>query len=152
MRLLGHPVHPMLVAFPIGLLALVPLWDVLALAGVMTSAPAVAYWTALAGLVGGGLALVTGLVDFMRLPQGPAVNTAILHASAALGALSSFGVAFAFRSEGATPSVLVVSLDVLGAAVLGAAGWFGGELVFRHRAGVDAAPGLVAESDRARAR
>jgi uncharacterized membrane protein len=33
MRFLGHPVHAVLVAFPIGLLTLVPCWDVLALLG-----------------------------------------------------------------------------------------------------------------------
>jgi len=35
MRLFGHPVHPMLVAFPIALLALTPVWDALAWANVL---------------------------------------------------------------------------------------------------------------------
>ena len=140
MRLLGHPMHPMLVAFPIGLLALVPLWDALALLGVTDDAAPVAYWSALAGLVGGGLAVITGLVDFVRLPPGAAVNTALVHASAALTALSLFGVAFAFRSNTAAPSTLVIVLDALGAAVLGVTGWFGGHLVFRHGAGVEPEP------------
>lgn len=139
MKLLGHPVHPMLVAFPIGLLALLPLWDVLAVIGAVPDAARVAYWTALAGLVGGGLAVVTGLVDFARLPAGAVVNTALIHASAAISALSLFGVAFALRSDAAPPGTLVIALDVLGAAALGVTGWFGGHLVFRYGAAVETA-------------
>jgi len=126
----------MLVAFPIGLLALLPLWDVLALSGAMRDAPAVAYWTALAGLIGGGLAVITGLVDFTRLPSGAVVSTALIHASAAVAALSFFGAAFAFRSDALAPSRLVVVLDFLGAGALGVTGWFGGHLVFRYGAAV----------------
>ncbi|HVR18625.1 MAG TPA: DUF2231 domain-containing protein, partial [Polyangiaceae bacterium] len=65
MRLFGHPVHPLVVAFPIALLALTPLWDVVALAGIEPRLSFVAYWSSLAGLVAGGVALVTGVLDFV---------------------------------------------------------------------------------------
>jgi len=142
MRLLGHPVHPILVAFPIALLALTPVLDVLPLLGVLTDAAGAAYLCELAGLVGGGLAIVTGFADFMKIPQAEkaAAKTAIIHASLALGMLSLFGIAFALRGARTTavaPGVL--ALEVAGAALIAVTGWFGGHLVFGHGVGVDAA-------------
>lgn len=56
MRLFGHPIHPMLVAFPVALLALAPVWDGIAWLGVMTDAKLAGYLCLLGGLIGGGLA------------------------------------------------------------------------------------------------
>jgi uncharacterized membrane protein len=141
MRLLGHPVHPILVAFPIALLALTPVLDLLPLLGVvLTDATGAAYLCELAGLVGGGLAIVTGFADFMKIPQSEkaAAKAAIIHASLALGMLSLFGTAFALRgARTATASPAVLALEVAGAALLAVTGWFGGHLVFGHGVGVE---------------
>ena len=142
MRLLGHPVHPILVAFPIALLALTPVLDLLPLLGVLGDAAGAAYLCELAGLVGGGLAIVTGFADFMKIPQAEkaAAKTAIIHASLALGMLSLFGIAFALRgARTAEVHPGVLALEVAGAALIGVTGWFGGHLVFGHGVGVDAA-------------
>ena len=139
MRFLGHPVHPILVAFPIALLALTPLWDGLAFFGVANLAP-VGYWTELAGLIGGGLAAVTGLVDFMGLkePSPELTNTALGHAGFAVATLALFLIAFAFRGgESGEPKLLVLGLEVVGALGLIVTGWFGGHLVFGYGVGVD---------------
>jgi uncharacterized membrane protein len=141
MRLLGHPVHPILVAFPIALLALTPVLDGLSSLGVMTDAAGAAYLCELAGLIGGGLAIVTGFADFAKIPEAEkaAAKVAIIHASLALGMLSLFGVAFALRgarTAAAGPGVLAV--EVGGAALIGVTGWFGGHLVFGHGVGVGA--------------
>src|SRR5262245_51666197 len=140
MRLFGHPVHAMLVAFPIALLGLTPLLDALSWTGVMTDAAGAAYFCELAGLIGAGLAIVTGFDDFVKI--GPteyaAARTAIIHASLALGVISLFGVAFALRgarAAAATPGPL--ALEVAGVALVAATGWFGGHLVFGHGVGVD---------------
>ena len=141
MRLFGHPIHPILVAFPIALLALTPLWDLLAWAHVMSDGPTLAYWSELAGLVGGGLAVITGFIDFARIPQSDAsaAKAALTHGGLALGMLSLFGIAFALRgARSGAPSVLVLALEVAGALCLAVAGWFGGHLVFKYRVGVDA--------------
>src|SRR6187551_245045 len=140
MRALGHPVHPILVAFPIALLALTPVLDGLAWAGMLADGAGAAYLCEAAGLIGGGLAIVTGFADFVKIPQADkaAARTAIIHASLALGMLSLFGVAFALRgarTAAAGPGVL--ALEVAGAALIGATGWFGGHLVFGHGVGVE---------------
>jgi uncharacterized membrane protein len=139
MRFLGHPVHPILVAFPIALLVLTPIWDGLALFGVATLAP-VGYWTELAGLVGGGLAAVTGLVDFMGLdePSPELTSKALRHAGFAVATLGLFVVAFAFRGGASgEPTLVVVGLELFGALGLGVTGWLGGHLVFGYGVGVD---------------
>ena len=58
-RFLGHPIHPMLIVFPLGLLGASVLFDLLHLATGATEFALVAYWTLAAGLVGGALAAVT---------------------------------------------------------------------------------------------
>jgi len=129
----------MLVAFPIALLALTPIWDALAWARVLADAPALAYWSELAGLIAGGLAVVTGFADLLKIPQSESMTAkvALIHAGLALGVLSLFGLAFALRgAKAAQPGGLAFALDVAGALVLGATGWFGGELVFRRGVGV----------------
>jgi uncharacterized membrane protein len=139
MRLFGHPVHPVLVAFPIALLGLTPVWDVLAWAGAMADAPALGYDCELAGLIAAGLAIATGFADLMKIPEAETANTkaALLHAGLALTLVSIFGIAFALRgAHGAVPGALVIGLEAAGAACLAATGWFGGDLVFRRGVGV----------------
>jgi uncharacterized membrane protein len=130
----------MLVAFPIALLALTPVWDGLAWVGVLQSGRATAYYSEAAGLLAAGLAAIPGFADLIKIPQAETANarTALIHAGLALTMLSLFGIAFALRG-GATgnPGVLVLGLEVAGALCLAVTGWFGGELVFRRGVGVD---------------
>lgn len=139
MRLFGHPVHPMLVAFPIALLALTPIWDGLAWAGVLKDGRTTAYYSEAAGLIAAGLAAIPGFADLIKIPQAESANAkaALIHAGIALTMLSLFGIAFAFRGGAAgSPSTLVLGLEVAGALCLAVTGWFGGELVFRRGVGV----------------
>lgn len=141
MRVFGHPVHPMLVAFPIALLSLTPLFDGAAWLGIAKRLALVGYYLELLGLIGGGLAALAGFVDFYRLaapPNGALSRTALAHAGCALGLLALFGVAFALRGdEAAPPGPVVVVLEVLGAGLVTVTGWLGGHLVFGFGAGVD---------------
>ncbi|HWA72292.1 MAG TPA: DUF2231 domain-containing protein [Polyangiaceae bacterium] len=139
MRLFGHPLHPALVAFPLGLLLLVPVWDLAAPFIGARDAATVAYWCELAGLILGGLAATAGLIDLVRLSKPAAMPTALRHAGCALLSLSSFGVAFALRGHGDPLRAVVVGLDLLGALALAFAGWLGGHLVFHYSVGVDSA-------------
>ena len=55
-KLLGHPVHPMLVAFPLGLLATSVLFDIVFLVTHNADMAVTAYWMQAAGLIGGAVA------------------------------------------------------------------------------------------------
>jgi uncharacterized membrane protein len=142
-RLFGHPLHAILVCFPVALLALTPLCDALAWLGVAPELARVGHYLELFGLVGGALALVPGFVDFYGLeaPSRELTRTALTHAALALTMLSIFGVAFALRGDSATePRPVALLLELVGALVLGGVGWFGGHLVFAFRVGVDREP------------
>ena len=143
MRLLGHPLHPILVCFPVALLGLTPRCDALAWLGVAPELARVAHYLELFGLVAGALALVTGFIDFYGLasPSAKLTRTALTHAGLAVTMLSIFGVAFALRGDAATePRPVALVLELIGALVLGGVGWFGGHLVFAFGLGVDREP------------
>ena len=108
----------MLVAFPIALLALTPVWDALALAGVMKDARTTAYYSEAAGLLAAGLAAIAGFADLIKIPQSETANAkaALIHAGLALTMVSLFGIAFALRGGAAgSPGALVLGLEVAGA-------------------------------------
>ncbi len=131
----------MLVAFPIALLALTPIWDALAWANVLKDGRTTAYYSEAAGLIAAGLAMIAGFADLMKIPQSETANAkaALIHAGLALTMLSLFGVAFALRGGAAgSPGVLVLGLEAAGALCLAVTGWFGGDLVFRRGVGVEA--------------
>jgi uncharacterized membrane protein len=132
MRVFGHPLHAVLVAFPLGLLTLVPLWDALAWLGV-SGASGAAYLGQIAGVVGGLLAALTGSIDFVRAKKSPAIEKlGLWHATAAVTGLSVFAVGLALRSEDHTAAPLVVALEAAGVVCFAVAGWCGGHLVFHH--------------------
>lgn len=140
MRFLGHPVHAALVAFPIALLGIAPLWDLATRFQILADGQLVGYFCLLAGLIGAGLAIITGFADFLKIadPQSTAAKAALTHAGVALCAISLYGIAFALRGgRTAQPGAVSLALEIAGAAGLGATGWLGGHLVFHHRVGVD---------------
>src|SRR3712207_3936967 len=69
-RLLGHPIHPMLVVFPLGLLVAAVVFDVIYVATDRAGFSEVAFWNIAAGILGGLLAAVFGFVDWAAIPKG----------------------------------------------------------------------------------
>ena len=68
-KLLGHPVHQMLIVFPLGLLATGVVFDVVYLASGNDGFAGVAYWLILSGIIGGLLAAPFGLIDWLAIPS-----------------------------------------------------------------------------------
>lgn len=137
LRWKGHPIHPMLVHFPLGLLLLIPMWDLLARAGVGTASE-IARWTQGAGLVLGLVATVPGAIDWFAL-RGDPVRTRLgdRHLLAATAALSITAVAVVVRAQFPLVRDVYLLLDVTAALALAATGRTGGELVYGHGVGVD---------------
>ena len=129
-RIFGHPLHPMLVHFPLGLLFISVLWDILALAYGDTLWAGLSFWCMVAGLATALPAAAAGLLDIRDLDER-AMQICIRHISLVLTAILLFGASVAMRDAGAVlPSVAAMCFSVLGAAVLGVGGWYGGELVY----------------------
>ena len=65
----GHALHPMLITFPLGLLGTSVVWDICRLATNDLTWGVVAFWTIVAGVVGGLLAAIPGFIDWLAIPR-----------------------------------------------------------------------------------
>lgn len=134
----GHPIHPMLIPFPIALLSLVPVTDIVFAATASPFWATVSYYGLWAGLISAGLAAAVGLIDFFGVPRVRAVRAGWAHMLINVAVMALAVVNLLLRlgdtSELILPAGLMLSLVVLGLLI--ASGWFGGELVYRHKIGI----------------
>lgn len=144
LHLFGHPIHPMLIHFPLALWMLAVPVDLLGRGTGVAAAVWAVPWLLSAGCVLALPAMLTGLLDFAQLGETPAViRTAYLHLGAMSLAWLLFASSLLVRWEGpgwqfaAGWVDLTLSLGGLIALSLGA--WLGGELVYRHGVGVNQA-------------
>lgn len=139
LRVLGHPVHPILVHFPVACWLLTPVCD---LAGFLTHAPfwsAAAIWLTGTGAAFGLLAALAGMIDLAALREDDAVRTAGWHAALMALALTGALIGLIGRTQ-PRPDLFIgiawpVWIGVLTALATVIGGWFGGRLVYRHGAG-----------------
>jgi len=136
----SHPIHPMLVAFPIAFGVGAPVCD---LVGVFADWPTVwaagAYLSA-AAVVGGLAAGIPGFVDYLYTvpPDSSAKKRATWHLCVNLTALTLIGLGWVFRDlSSLRPGTWTLLLEIAGVGVMGVGGWLGGTLVYRNQIGVD---------------
>jgi nitrite reductase/ring-hydroxylating ferredoxin subunit/uncharacterized membrane protein len=138
---LGHPLHPVLVSVPLGAWTVALVLDALDAregwrgrrGGLGRGADA----AVAIGLAGAAGAAVTGLTDWQHTSGGPR-KTGLLHGLLNTTATVLYGASLVARVRGARGAGRTLSFA--GYAVASAAGYLGGELVFRGRIGVDHAP------------
>lgn len=135
----GHPIHPMLVGFPIAYLCGSACLDIAGRAAGRPDWHATARHLNTLGLGSALLAAVPGLVDYVFAvpPASSARRRATNHMFANLSALGLFAAARAGRGKGSRPSALALAAEACAAALMAAAGWMGGTLVFRNQIAVD---------------
>ncbi|MCF6198576.1 MAG: DUF2231 domain-containing protein [Hyphomicrobiaceae bacterium] len=137
MKIFGHPVHTMLVHFPIAFWSLATIFDALALYGVADAWRASAFLTGL-GLFIGLAAMLPGLVDLARLGEA-AHKTGLTHMALMSAAWGFYLASLVFHVDQgaitATPSPIAFALDMIGFLCLAIGGFYGGELVYRYGAG-----------------
>ncbi|MEH0938358.1 DUF2231 domain-containing protein [Micromonospora psammae] len=149
LKVLGHPVHPMLVMFPVALLVTGALFDIVDTVGGPDFLAEVAYWNITIGLVGGLLAAAAGTFDLLAIPTGTrAKRVALTHAAANLAVILLFAAVWAVRlnAESRAAGGALIAIEVVGLGILGISAWLGGELVDRLGVGVDRDAGLDAPS------
>ncbi len=140
----GHPIHPMLIPFPIGLLVFSLIADVIYLwRGNPIWENYIAFYTLLGGIIGAAAAAIPGLIDWATLTDHAAVKVANWHARVNITGLVIFIASFYLRtSSGAkwivSMPMLPFILSLIGVVGLAIAGYLGGELVFRHGVAVNA--------------
>jgi uncharacterized membrane protein len=136
----GHPLHPLFTHFPMALWMVSLLWDLL---GIWRGDPlwwSFSFWSIAVGLIFALFAVVTGLIDFAKIPQsGSAEVIAIRHMLLVMTATILYAGSFFARLGVPIPSgiklIIALALSVLGFILLLVGGWFGGELVYRYGIG-----------------
>jgi uncharacterized membrane protein len=138
-KLLGHPIHPTLIVFPLGLLGMSVFFDLLTLAVGQGYWAEIALWMMIAGVVSGLIAAPFGLIDWLAIPAGTrAKRIGALHGIGNVIVLLMFAASAWVRWDAPqSPSALAVTLSLLGLLLALVTGWLGGELVDRLGVGVD---------------
>ena len=136
--LLGHPVHPMLIPFPIALWIfsfiadLVYLWR-----GNPIWKDYIAFYCLLAATIGAAAAAVPGIIDWLSIRDRTVKRLADWHARLNVIALIVFAIDFYLRtSSGARWTgdsfTIPLVLSILGIVLIAISGWLGGEMVYVH--------------------
>jgi len=135
---MGHPIHPMLVPFPIAFFIGAFLADLAYLKLDVPFWATAAAWLLGAGLVGAALAALAGLTDFLGDRRIRALGDAWLHMLGNVTAVIIELINLVLRWGHPAAALPSPGVYLSGAAVLLLAftGWKGGNLVFRHRVGV----------------
>ena len=138
MAVMHHPIHPMVVVFPIAFLMAVPATDLAWLFTADGFWARLSLWLTGGGLVMGLVAAVFGIGDLLLLPEVRRKPAAWGHFIAAVMVLALAGVGLWLRMPEPAAAVWPWGLahGLVTAGVLAVAGWLGGTLSFHHGVGV----------------
>ena len=138
-KLLGHPIHQMLIVFPLGLLAMAVIFDLIALVTGTGYWSEIAYWMIAAGVITGLLSAPFGFIDWLAIPSGTrAKRIGAVHGIGNVVVVLLFAGSWLMRRDApAAPETLALLLSFAGGGLALFTGWLGGELVDRLSVGVD---------------
>lgn len=147
-RFLGHPVHQMLIVFPLGLLATAIIFDVIHIIVGNPVTAIVSYWMIAAGIIGGLIAAPFGWTDWFYIPRGTrAKSVGLWHGLGNLIVVLLFVASWLLRRDvPEQPETLALILSFSGAGLALVTGWLGGELVDRLGIGIDEGANVNAPS------
>lgn len=138
----GHPIHPMVIPFPIAFFTGALVSDIISHWGDPVFWPRMSVVLVGLGIIGALVAALFGFVDYATAPLSEgAKKTATTHMALNLITVAVFAVAFYVRMSNATSTAGYV-LTVLGVLILGASGYLGGKLVFEGGVGVKDSAGV----------
>ncbi len=135
----GHPIHQMLVVFPLGLLATASIFDGIASATEDRRWSEASYLMLGAGVVSGLITAIPGAIDYFAIPgETRAKRIGLLHGLGNVAVTGLFaGSWLARRKRPSRPSRAAIAASSTGTALAVVTGWLGGELVDRLSVGVD---------------
>lgn len=131
-----HPIHPMLIVFPIGLWIFAFVCYVVYMANAGVSWRAASLYAMAGGIIGAVLAAVPGLIDLLTLRRSRVWTIGVTHMISNVSALILFLIAFAIGINRDGPSTATLVLSIFGLIAIGIGGWLGGALVYEHGVGV----------------
>jgi uncharacterized membrane protein len=137
-QIAGHPIHPMLVPFPIALFIATFLCDLAFWRTGYAVWATAGLWLLGAGLVMAAIAAVVGLIDLFGDQRIRDLTDAWMHAGANVLAvlieLYNWYGRYTTGDAAVVPTGILLSFVVV--CILLFSGWKGGEMVYRHRVGV----------------
>ena len=126
-----HPIHPMLIPFPIALWIFSLASDLIYLFGFGGAVwKDIALYTMAGGIIGRLAAAIPGYIDYRSLSDPVIVRVAQMHMVINVGLIVLFTINTGLRFLNGPEALLPVLLSVLGVAALAVSGWLGGELVY----------------------
>ena len=132
-----HPIHPMLVVFPIALWVFSFICDLIFRFGSGASIwNDVSYVSIAGGIIGAIVAAIPGFIDFTSLSGRPR-TIAVAHMTINLSLVVLFAINFYLRNIGVPVDSWPIYLSLLGVIALGVSGWLGGQLVYVHSIAVE---------------
>lgn len=139
-RMSSHPIHPFLVAFPIGLWVTAYFFDVLGVVSGRSDYWEAGFYAAVAGCVGALLAAVAGFIDWMSVvpPRSSAKKRGATHGLLNVTVLVLMIIQLTRRGAAvARPENMELIIGLAAVGLLMYSGWLGGTLVYRNQIGVD---------------
>jgi len=135
-QIAGHPIHPMLVPFPIGCFIVSFVCDLTFVLGAgATHWATISFWTMLFGILGAVVAAIPGVIDMLSLAGAPK-KLALMHMALNATLVVLYAMNFGMRLNGGAIAGVPFAFSVVGVMVLAASGWIGGHMVFVHRVAV----------------
>jgi uncharacterized membrane protein len=138
-KLFGHALHQQLIVFPLGLLATSVIFDIIYMITGNATLAEVAFWMIAAGVIGGLLAAIFGLVDWLAIPAGTrAKAVGLWHGVGNVIVTGLFALSWFARADAPRdPGYIAHTTAIVGVLLALVTGWLGGELVDRLRVGID---------------
>jgi uncharacterized membrane protein/nitrite reductase/ring-hydroxylating ferredoxin subunit len=135
----GHPLHPILVSFPISLFAGAFLLDLIAFISFEKSFTQPALYAEVGGLISAVFAAAAGIIDYHYTvpPHSSAKKRATKHAVINSIMLLVFAASFYLRWKTGTPLFYILLMESVGVVLIGIAAWLGGTLIIRNQIGID---------------
>ena len=135
----GHPLHPILVSFPIAFFIGTLIFDVLGFMYDRNDFYTTAMYLEIAGIGFALLAAVPGIIDYFFVipPKSSAKKRGATHGLINITMVIIFSVALLLRQKEEISFMIIIGLETAGVILLSIAGWLRGTLVFRNQVGVD---------------
>jgi uncharacterized membrane protein len=137
-KVFGHPIHPMLIPFPITFFTGAFLADLAYLALDTSFWADAAFWLLAAGLAGAALAAMAGFADFLGDRRIRALRDAWQHmlGNVAIVIIEAVNILLRIGDPAGALAFPGIYLSASAFLLLGFTGWKGGELVYHHRVGI----------------
>jgi len=147
-KIMGHPIHPMLVTLPIGMWVFGLISDIVfRLGGGLvwrdTAARAIGV-----GVIAALVAAIPGLIDLLSWAKSRVKSIGIAHGALNVLAVAAFAVSYFLRVKAFPLLDTAFVFAIIGTALIAVSGWLGGTMVYVYRAALEphAAPGPGAEA------